>query len=152
MTGRVNKLLFIAVFMTATTCAGAILLPDACGKSPSVLTPAPASAERREILDAMRLKIRELHELDVVFVVKTMNVSRGWAWVHTLPQSGDGKERYEDFYALLRKKQGRWAIIEIPCTEPDTPDCLDSPGYFRKLARKYPGIPRAILPLDRKGL
>ncbi len=152
MKRTMNNLLFAVVFMTAGVFSGAILLPDACGKSPSVHTPAPASVERREILDAMRLKIRKLHELDVVFVVKTMNVGRGWAWVHTQPQSVDGKGKYEDFYALLHKKQGRWAIVEIPCTEPENPDCLDSPGYFSKLARKYPGIPRAILPGNRKVL
>ncbi|NTW55864.1 MAG: hypothetical protein HGB20_02315 [Chlorobiaceae bacterium] len=138
--------------MTAGAFFDRILLQDAYAISPPVHTPAPASLERREILDAMRQKIRELHELDVVFVVKTMNVGSGWAWVHTLPQSGDGKGRYEDFYALLHKKLGRWTIVEIPCTEPDNPDCLDSPGYFRKLARKYPGIPRAIMPGVRKGL
>jgi len=109
-------------------------------------TPPPGSAERKGILDAMRLKIKELHELDVVFAVRTMRVSGSWAWVHVLPRSKDGRASYEDFYALLRNVNGRWLIAEIPCTEPDNPDCIDTPGYFRRLARRFPGLPACILP------
>lgn len=116
------------------------------GISQNLHTPPPGSAERRAILDAMRLKIKELHGLDVVFVVKTMNVSGGWAWVHTMPRSKDGLSRYEDFFALLRREAGRWRIAEIPCTEPENPDCIDTPGYFRKLAKRFPGLPACILP------
>jgi len=107
-------------------------------------TPPPGSAERRAILDAMRMKIKELHGLDVVFVVKEMNVSGGWAWVHTMPRSKDGRASYEDFYSLLRNVNARWRIAEIPCTEPENPECIDSPGYFRRLARRFPGAPSTI--------
>ncbi|NTW53439.1 MAG: hypothetical protein HGB15_01470 [Chlorobaculum sp.] len=109
-------------------------------------TPQPGSAERRAILDAMRCKIKKLHGLDVIFVVETMKVSGGWAWVHTMPRSKDGNASYEDFYALLHTLKGEWKIAEIPCTEPDNPDCIDSPGYFRKLVRRFPGLPASILP------
>lgn len=118
------------------------------GKVQRVYTPLPGSVERKEILDAMREKVKELHELDVVFVVREMKVSDGWVWVHTLPQSRDGSARYEDFFALLRKARGRWTVADIPCTEPDNPDCIDSPGYFTKLLDRFPGLPTAILPLD----
>lgn len=118
----------------------------AAGKTAKAYTPLPGSAERREILDAIRLKVRELHELEVIFVVKSMKACNGWAWAHTLPRSKDGIGRYEDFYALLCKKEGRWIVSEIPCTEPENPDCIDSPGYFSKLARRFPGLPASIFP------
>ena len=107
-------------------------------------TPPPGSAERKAILDAIRMKIKELHGLDVIFVVETIHVSGRWAWVHALPRSKDGRSSYEDFYALLRKAKGEWRIAEIPCTEPDNPDCIDSPGYFRRLVRRFPGVPVSI--------
>ena len=104
-------------------------------------TPLPGSAERREVLDLLRAKIAELHALDVVFVVKRMEISKGWAWVHTLPRSRDGRSRYEDFFALLHQHNGRWRIAEIPCTEPDNAECIDSPDYFRHLRERFPAIP-----------
>lgn len=109
-------------------------------------TPPPGSEERRAILEAMRLKIKELHGLDVVFVVKTMKVSGGWAWVHTLPRSADGRNRYEDFAALLHSYNGQWLVDDIACTEPDNPGCIGNPGYFRKLAHRFPCAPSSIFP------
>ncbi len=104
-------------------------------------TPPPGSAERRVVLNLLRAKITELHTLDVVFVVQRMEMSKGWAWVHTLPRSRDGRSRYEDFFALLHQQNGRWRIVEIPCTEPDNPECVDSPDYFRRLRQRFPAMP-----------
>lgn len=104
-------------------------------------TPSPGSAERRLVLDVMRTKVAELHGVDVVFVVKRMEISKGWAWVHTLPRSRDGRSRFEDFFALLHKRNGRWRIVEIPCTEPDNAECVDSPDYFRRLRQRFPAMP-----------
>jgi hypothetical protein len=118
------------------------------GMTRNLHTPPPGSTERRAILDAMRMSIKELHSLDVVFVVKTMHVSGGWAWVHALPRSKDGKASYEDFYALLCREAGRWRIAEISCTEPVNPECIDSPDYFRRLARRFPGVPASIFAED----
>ncbi len=104
-------------------------------------TPPPGSAERRVVLDLLHAKIAELQALDVVFVVKRMEISKGWAWVHTLPQSRDGRSRYEDFFALLHQHNGRWSVAEIPCTEFDNPECIDSPDYFRRLRQRFPAMP-----------
>lgn len=109
-----------------------------------VHSPRPGSRERREILDEVRSKIRELHRIDVLFRVRKINVSRGWAWVHTSPESWGRKEKYEDFFALLRKRSGKWSVMEIPCTEPDNPECIDDPGYFRRLSQRYPDLPLSI--------
>lgn len=83
---------------------------------------------------------------DVIFVVKTMNVSGGWAWVHTLPRSVDGFFHYEDFSALLHNDGKQWLVDEIACTEPDNPHCIGSPGYFRKLSHRFPCAPLSIFP------
>ncbi len=103
--------------------------------------PLPGSAERRMLLDLMRAKVAELHGFDVVFVVEKMEISKGWAWVHTHPRSKDGRSQYEDFFALLHKQDGVWRIADIPCTEPDNPECIDSPDYFRHLRERFPTIP-----------
>jgi len=142
------RTLLLAVFLTVAGIAVAAPLQARPAQETVRMlhTPQPGSAERRAILDAMRMKIMELHRLDVVFSVKSINVSHGWAWVHSLPRSKDGLASYEDFYALLRNVNGRWMIAEIPCTEPDNSECIDSPGYFRRLARRFPGLPASILP------
>jgi len=138
---QVRTLFLPAVFMLiiGINHADIFFFQDASGKTRSeeVFTPAPGSVERKAILDVMRKKVRELHELDVVFVVRSMKVCKGWAWVQTQPRSKDGDSRYEDFYALLQRVKGTWTIVEIPCTEPDDPECIDSPGYFRKLASRF---------------
>jgi hypothetical protein len=111
-------------------------------------TPKAGSPERRMLLDLMRRKVLELHQLDVLFVVREMKLSSGWAWVHTLPRSKDGVGRYEDFIAIFHKKNGVWRIAEIPCTEPDNPNCIDSPDYVTRLRMRFPEMPDAILPSE----
>lgn len=143
---KLNRNFILAAFFLTIFIPVCLPVAAVDGKPPETYSPAPGSRERRAILDAMRFKVKELHELDVIFVVKSMKVCNGWAWVHTLPRSKDGSGRYEDFYALLHRNEGRWIIAEIPCTEPDNPDCMDSPGYFRKLAGRFPALPMEILP------
>ncbi|MGC8774264.1 MAG: hypothetical protein ACP5R6_03235 [Chlorobaculum sp.] len=140
----------LALFLLVSVLsAGPLQARSGQGITRNLHTPSPGSAERRAILDAMRLKIKELHGIDVIFVVKTMNVSGGWAWVHTLPRSVDGFFRYEDFSALLHNDGKQWLVDEIACTEPDNPDCIGSPGYFRKLAHRFPCVPSSIFPTAR---
>ncbi|WP_223294152.1 hypothetical protein [Chlorobium limicola] len=144
-----HMLLFSVYFLVSgIAVAGQLRLREARGDVRKVYTPAPGSEERTEILDAMRMKVKELHDLDVIFVVKTMTVSKGWAWVHTQPRSRDGSGVYEDFFALLHRRQGRWSIAEIPCTEPENPECMESPGYFRRLAVRFPSLPSVLLPMQ----
>lgn len=134
---RLHKALFLLILL---------LFHGGADAAVGSLTPDPGSSERKAVLEVLRSKVRELHEIDVVFVVRKLNVRNGWAWVETLPQSADGTGRYEEFSALMRKKGGRWCILEIPCSEPDNPDCIDSPGYFLKMKKRFPGLPHEILP------
>lgn len=131
--------LFCAVSITAASLA------FAAGPH----TPLPGSPERKAILDAMRKVVQRMSGLDVVFVVPYLKVDQGWAWIHTVPQSRDGRSHYEDVSMLLQKRQGRWkpAGIAAAC-EPgveDTPDCSEK-TFIKRLKAKYPSAPLSIFP------
>ena len=112
-------------------------------------TPAKGSEDRKAIMDALRVVIRKMSGLEVIFVVRHLKINEGWAWVETDPESADGKNHYEPMVGLLHKKNGRWTYIEGPpefavCEE--DPDCVDTARYFKKLARKYPAASPNIFP------
>ncbi len=46
----------------------------------------------------------------------------------------------------MAKHDGAWKVIEIACTEPDNPECIDSPDFFERLGQRYSGVPLAIFP------
>jgi len=101
---------------------------------------------RREILNALREEVKQAVNIDVVFVVKYIKAKGNWAWVHTLPQTKDGKGHYEDIFALLKKENGKWEVEEWPCAEEDNPDCITHPEYFLNLKKRFPELPEEILP------
>ncbi len=108
----------------------------------------PGTALRKEILDALRKKIMETLKLDMVFVVKYIKIKGDWVWVHTLPQSKDGKDHYEDISALLKRENGVWRVVEFPCSEEEDPECISSPTYFSNLKKRFPDLPEEILPQE----
>ena len=110
------------------------------------LTPRPGTPIRKAVLDALRLEVKRIHGLDVVFVVRHLNVKDGWAWVHTQPQSPDGLHRYEDVAALLQLQDDAWTVVEIPCREEENPDCLTGPEYVLHLQERFPNVPIEIFP------
>ncbi len=105
-----------------------------------VLTPQPGDPLRKNILDALRTEVKRIQGLDVVFVVRNIRVKDGWSWVHTLPQSPDGKNNYEDLFALMQIKDGEWKVVEIPCTEVDNPECIGEAGYYEGLIMRFPDV------------
>ena len=112
-------------------------------------TPAKGSEDRKAIMDALRVVIRKMSGLEVIFVVRHLKINKGWAWVETDPESADGKNHYQPMVGLLHKKNGRWTYIEGPpefaiCEE--DPDCVDTARYFKKLVRKYPAASPDIFP------
>ncbi|MGH8049673.1 MAG: hypothetical protein ACREPB_03330 [Arenimonas sp.] len=112
-------------------------------------TPAKGSAERKAILDSLRVVIRKMSGLEVIFVVRHLKVNNGWAWVEIDPESADGTQHYEPMVGLIHLKNERWIYVEGPpevtvCEE--DPDCIDSARYFKKLARKYPAVSPDIFP------
>jgi len=100
----------------------------------------------KAILNALRQEMKHLHDLDMLFAVKHLKAKEGWAWVHALPQSPNGKEHYEDLSALLHLKKGTWRVMELACTEEDNPQCLGNPTYFSELKKRFPKIPKEMLP------
>ncbi|MDO9509562.1 MAG: hypothetical protein Q7I97_09560 [Thermovirgaceae bacterium] len=134
-----TALLILAVsvfFMAAGLCV-----------AEDVFTPPVGSAERKAILNTLRVEIRDNFDLEVAFVVKWLKVKDGWAWVETEPQSCDGKNRYEPFLALLEKREGIWIIVEIPSLEEDSSPVDDD--YFGRLLEKFPGLPGDIFPREK---
>jgi hypothetical protein len=111
-------------------------------------TPPRGSAERRQILDAMRAEMRRFDPRPVIFVVRTLRVHGGWAWLEVTPQSPDGREHYEPESALLRRSAGRWSVAErMPAYgeregTPEESDC----GYIRSLRRHFTPAPADIFP------
>lgn len=137
-----------ALIFIAAACAGTPCISIA-NIEPVVATVAPAAstnAERKAILDAVRQEIKNQHGLEVVFVVKRLRIISGWAWLHALPQSRDGKNHYEDVVALLHKRDGRWLVADMPCSEEDNPDCIGNPEFLNKLQQRIKGIPPEMLP------
>ena len=91
-------------------------------------TPAPGSAERRAVADALRAPVeRELRQ-KVVFKIDALKLKDGWAFLRGVPQRPDGgkldygrtvyQERIENgvfdnwICALLQKREGKWRVVK----------------------------------------
>ena len=105
-----------------------MVLPVAAASDPEAYTPQPGSAERKAILDALRMWVKQQHHLDVIFVVMDLKVQNGSARVHVLPQSKDGSSHYEDITADLQNNQGRWEVVEIYTPEEEDPAAAADSG------------------------
>ena len=87
----------------------------------AAMTETPRGAERRDILDALRVPVsRELRQ-PVEFVVETIVMSGNWAFVIATPQRPGGREiDWQNTVCagdvshlvggLLRKREGRWSV------------------------------------------
>jgi hypothetical protein len=116
----------------------------------SAYTPARGSAERKAIMDAMRAHRRQFDPQPVIFVAGYLRVQRGWAWISVRPQSPDGRSRFEDESALLRRSGGRWRVVEAMTAagEREGTPLEDDCAWFQQLRRRFPAAPRAILPAE----
>ena len=112
-----------------------------------VLT-AAAQPERKAVLDALRPAIEKKLGPNVEFVVQVIRVENGWAFVMADPQRQDGKpidgwrifgEHFDNMdglrlEAVLRKKGGRWKVVDYGIGATDVWYCDVGP---RKLKRGY---------------
>jgi hypothetical protein len=103
---------------------------------------------RKKILNALRKQVKEVQNIEMVFVVDYIKAKGNWAWVHTFPQSKDGKNHYEDISALLNRQNGNWKVVEWACTDDTNIECIGHPKYFMNLKKHFPGLPEEILPRD----
>lgn len=101
----------------------------------NVYTPEKGSAERKAILDALRVPVEKQLKQDIVFATDNFNVSGRWAFVSGAPQRPDGGRpnyagtKYQraldedmfdnNIFALLKKAGGRWNVVTfaIGCTD-----------------------------------
>ena len=88
--------------------------------------PAPGTAQRRAILDALRPTIERQLGPNVEFVVRDIRIAQGWAFVNADPQRRgggriDGRRHFGDDFdnmdgltvtALLRFRNGRWNLVD----------------------------------------
>ena len=109
---------------------------------------APAAAERKAVLDALRPAVERKLGPNVEFVVQVIRVEDGWAFVMTDPQRKgakpiDGWKIFgEDFdnmdglrtEAVLRKTNGRWKVVDYGIGATDVWYCDVGP---KKLKRGY---------------
>jgi len=150
MTNLTIALLSIATLLSGPTGGRAQLERPRGAQADTAYTPARGSAERKAIMDAMRAHRRRFDPRPVTFVVSNLRVQRGWAWLAVQPQSPDGRSRYEGEEALLRRRNGRWAVAEVmPAVgeregTPLEEDC----AWFQDLRRRFPSLPVAILPAE----
>lgn len=98
-------------------------------------TPERGSAERKAILDALRIPVERDLKQKIVFVADNFMVQGTWAFVGGTPQGANGeapdysRTKYADayesgafdnnFFALLRKTAGKWKVTTyaIGCTD-----------------------------------
>lgn len=100
-----------------------------------VYTPEKGSAERKAILDALRIPVEKQLKQSVVFAADNFNVSGNWAFIGGQPRSPSGgspdysgtsyaaakSEGFFDnnIFALLKKTAGKWKVVtyQIGCTD-----------------------------------
>jgi hypothetical protein len=116
----------------------------------SAYTPARGGAERKAILDAMRAHRRRFDASPVIFVVSNLRVQRGWAWLAVEPQSPDGRSRFEGESALLRRRSGRWEVVEVmpAAGEREGTPLEDDCAWFQRLRGRFPAASRGIFPAE----
>ncbi len=101
----------------------------------SAYSPERGSAERKAILDALRIAVERDLKQKVVFVADSFKVQGNWSFVSGTPQNASGgspdysRTQHADalesgafdnnFFALLRKRAGRWKVTTyaIGCTD-----------------------------------
>lgn len=103
--------------------------------SQAVYTPEKGSAERREIMDALRVPVEKELGQKIVFAADHFRIYGNWAFLGGRPQTPSGTAPdyrwtpYEEarragafdnnIFALLRKSGGRWKVVKyaIGCTD-----------------------------------
>ena len=109
---------------------------------------APAVAERKAVLNALRPAVEQKLGPNVEFVVQVIRVEDGWAFVMADPQRKGGKpidgwkifgEHFGNMdglrtEAVLRKRNGRWQVVDWGIGATDVWYCDVGP---KKLKRGY---------------
>lgn len=98
-----------------------------------VYTPEKGSADRKVILDALRVPVEKQLKQRIVFVIDNFKVQGSWAFVSGQPTTPTGgkpnlkgtvfegeEDMFDDnFFGLLRKTRGKWKVVThaLGCTD-----------------------------------
>lgn len=117
-------------------------------------TPAQGSAERKAIVDVLREDYQKRAGEPVIFKVNYLMVNHGWAWADVTPLDDQGRAVAEGWPSLLHKRKGSWKIMDLSVVPTDPDDPLEveanSPKFFRKVEKAFPGVPWDIFPKSGK--
>ena len=99
----------------------ALVISSMCSASAPWYVPAKGSAERAQIMDALRAQLAtyDASHSDLIFVVKELCVSPAAGWLAVEPQSRDGKKRIEPVQASLKRAKSGWSVDTLACGEQD---------------------------------
>ena len=119
--------------MRTTIAAILISIVGVSASAQTAYTPREGSAERKQILDVLRVPVEKKLKQKVIFVVSHLKVQGTWAFVSGEPQNtaggrvnlkGTAWEGSEDlfdnnFFGLLRKRGGKWTVTTyaLGCTD-----------------------------------
>ena len=100
-------------------------------------TPMQGDAERRAITDALRAPVEKQLKQKVVFKIDHLKVQNDWAFLRGVPRRPDGaaldyagtpyqtaveEGAFDDgVVALLRKRQGKWQVVQFVVGATDVP-------------------------------
>lgn len=101
-------------------------------------TPPAGSGERAAIMDALRGSVLRATGQNVIFVVRHLKVSNGWAWTVVNPKSAKGAQ-LEPLAALMRRGRNGWMASRVL-----NGDEFGIVGNPRALRRMFPNAPADI--------
>lgn len=110
-------------------------------------TPKKGSAERQQILDALR------GGADIKYRVNFLKVHNGWAWIDATPLDARGRANAEGGPALLNLEENNWTLMDLSLVpyDPDNPMGAEdvSKVYLANLQNLFPSVPLDIFPKPR---
>lgn len=136
---RVARLFLVLGAVVALSTMG----QAAPAKKAAATTPKVGSAERKAMMDALRVPVQKKTKFPVIFKVSSLKTQNGWAFYSGQALHKDGKPINEDFLwgemaALLRKDGKKWKVLHW--------GFATDVGVVDESKKKYPKAPRAIFP------
>ena len=120
-----NKLFFVAILVSAISLTS--------GFAQTVYSPDKGSAERKAILDSLRVPVERDMKQKIVFVADDFKIQGNWAFVGGRPLTPSGgkptlkntawedqEDMFDDnFFGLLQKRSGKWRVVTyaLGCTD-----------------------------------
>ena len=117
------------IYKNAVAIIFVLLLCQSVRAQSEPFTPKAGSAERKAIMDSLRVPVQKRLLKPVVFKVDDLKVQNGWAFLRGVPQQPGGKPMdytgtgyeqakkdgiFDDWIcALLRKRGSKWEVVKF---------------------------------------